>query len=139
MNENNDLEIGKNFLLTLSKSVVSIKLYNIVKDAIIKNNKNLITDVFQNKELDIISKEEKEVSIFSTVYYDCKVPEVKDNAFNIMHYLIFDYKINEENAIKNIDHFDNEIIKNMFKTRKIKNELNSELNNNHIVTKKPKI
>ncbi len=115
-----------------------IDLISDLNDAINDNNISAIKDIILSEKYPKVSKDKKEEIIFNnvaTLFADKDMSKAKE----VLDYLIFDYKISEENSINKIVFHVDERIKQMFKVRDMKEELNTELKDTLSTNKKIKL
>jgi hypothetical protein len=106
-----------------------------VNQAILSNNLGVIKNILFITCYSFLNQEEKEEVVFKTIYSKY-ARNLTDDSF--LKYLILDYKISENNSIKNIRNL-NIDVKNMFESRSIKEELEQNLITNIHQNKKPKV
>ncbi len=98
-------------------------LTNTVSAALVDNDIPAIKNLFLSNSYNKLTKKEKEKQIFYTIYMESLTER---NVDEFLKYIIFDYKISEENSILNITDLTNHV-KNMFDSRKLNAELSLEL------------
>lgn len=104
--------------LTVSQFVKNLN------EAIKVNNTDFIKVLMNPNEFVTLKNKQREQLIF----YYAATSFISTGKGDFLHYLIFDYKISEENSINNpSEAVDDSVIK-MFEARKLKEQLNIELN-----------
>lgn len=107
-----------------------------ILNAICDNDLEYVQRILTTNCYETLDQNEKEKQVFYSIY---------DNALSgvydlepFLKYIIFDYKISEENSINDIPDLANKV-KDMFVTRRLNEELSAELVNNNQPNKKPKV
>lgn len=106
-----------------------------IDEAIYANNIDMAKIILCSDDFSHISLEDKEWALFLSAHIGVKH---NGRGENILKYLIFDYKINEENSLNKFTHLDDSCLtlKRMFESRKLQEEINCELNSNETIQKK---
>ncbi len=110
-------------------------LFTEVNKHIKNNNLDGIKGILKSSAFSILPKAEVEHSVFRSIYYEYDKYSNQD----ILKYLIFDYKIPEEVSIDLLQGDIDPIVKSMFQTRKLKEELTQDLPTTETNKKMPKI
>lgn len=92
--------------------------------AIEKNNIDRILQIFDSTDYPSLTLDKKEELIFQKVLGSFTFKNIGEE---ILNYLIFNYKIKEENSINTIIGEVEPIIKEMFEKRTLNDELNTDL------------
>jgi hypothetical protein len=112
---------------------------NTVDHAITVNDMADIDFILSGKPFPEMPKSKLEAQTFSTSYFEF----VRNGHDNALKYLIFSYNINEETSVFPLAKLGIDIdkrVKQMFQTRNLNKELNTNLkNNNEYTSKKPKV
>lgn len=111
-------------------------IYEAINEAAYANDLEEAKRILCLKQFPGITKEERESCLFSEAYIAFKNYRKGED---ILKYLIFEYKITEDNSINKFEFNSEPTIKQMFETRKLQEELTSELNLNNTVSTKFKI
>jgi len=107
-----------------------------VMNGVKTNNTAIISEIMMPDKYPKVSKDKKEEIMFNNAATLFNTQNI-GQAF--LHYLIFDYRISEENSINKIMVAVDDRIKQMFKIRELKSELNAELKTSEINQKKSKV
>lgn len=120
----------------------SLKFNPILYKAVTENDIAFIRK-FLHPNYSKLTLEDRELKIFQ---HACLQFSQSNLGREILHYLIFDYKISEENSLNKENEIDaangftaNDEVKKMFQIRRLNNELETDLKDCGKFSKRPKI
>jgi hypothetical protein len=103
-------------------------------ESITFSNIDFLINAMESESYNSLPKNEKESEAFRSVYQSFFL---FDRNNELLHYLIFDYKISEANSIDKIKVSDT--VKAMFEARNLSSELSTELEDGNKPNKKVKL
>jgi hypothetical protein len=120
----------------MDKEKEIIPISSLVSDAEYYNNIDKVKECLLNKNFQYLDQTKKERLIFQEAI---AYLNYRKTSYEILHYLIFDYRISEKNSIDTVDHnfVDVEQVQEMFAKRKLNDDLQKglECNGSKIINK----
>jgi hypothetical protein len=110
-----------------------------VGNAIRTNDSQTIERIMLNTNYSLLNKEQKEFHILDSAlsfYAGASGIKVVEKFF---HYIVFEYKIDEEVYNKKLEKYENKALEAMFEIRRMNEDMNKELKVNDTQIKKIKI
>jgi hypothetical protein len=121
----------------------SISLYSQARKAADTTDYTKVEELMLSEKYSYMPQEKKEVTILRVALEPIQFQKIKgdltESEYNFIHYLVFNYQIDEDIYSNMASEYKSPIIEDMFAKRKLNSELATELVSSENTIKKPKV